>query len=114
MATKEEIKSWLEACGAKAKQHVAYSDNGRFYVWWMADLNGADTEHLTYLTPLHLLNPELTGIQGPTFAEWKKQKGREGKVEKVTKMLEEAYGGTMLWPKNIARKILDVIEGEGK
>lgn len=71
MATKEEIREWLEACGER-------------------------------------------DVQGPTFAEWKKAKGREGKVEKITKMLEEAYGGTMLWPKNIARKILDAIEGEGK
>lgn len=115
MATKSEIREWLEACGAKESLFVAWLSKSNIMqlaqghmdeiARWLADDS---------IRPLHLLNPELTGVQGPTFAEWQKQKGREGKVEKVARALEVApfpfYDGLGL--RTIANKILDAIEGE--
>jgi hypothetical protein len=75
MATKEEIESWLEACGARRYQYLALEgERDEPSIWWLADIK-SDAEKLSEINlPLHLLNPSLTAVQGPTFAEWKKQK----------------------------------------
>lgn len=116
MASKQEIKEWLEHCGAEQGSYIAYVDcnSTRIHIWCIAHLDSLVDSFCLEKTrqPLHLLNPELTGIQGPTFAEWKKQKGREGKVQKIMEAFEEAYKGYM-WP-TVAEKILDAIEEEGE
>lgn len=115
MATKEEIREWLECCGAGGRVNIAYNLYELKSPLAASFSNcSVAVAHLTSesSTPLHLLNESLTGVQGPTFAEWKKAKGREGKVEKIRKAYEGATAMVMNpW---IADKILDAIEGEGK
>ena len=110
MATKSEIKEWLEACGAKDGQVLAFtmSDGGP----WVARAYG-----MLFLpdgsTPLHLLNETLTGVQGPTFAEWKKQRGRRERIDRIRKVFMEWTNGQHMRVL-VAQKILDAIEGEGE
>ena len=116
MATKSEIKEWLEACGGIIQeQYLVYAEDSstRRHVWCFT-LPEPMVDTFCFhkrRQPLHLLNETLTGIQGPTFAEWQRQKGREGKIQKIMEAFEEAYKGYM-WP-TVAEKILDAIEGEG-
>jgi hypothetical protein len=107
MATKSEIKEWLEACGAGDRVCVVWQEDKTLRIGinklvslaiW---LDGADV--------LHLLNPSLTGIQGPTFAEWQRQKGREGKVRKIESIMRDRGFFDYEF---IAERILDAIEGE--
>lgn len=87
MATKSEIKEWLECCGAGARGFLVFRDKIGRGVWCFYNRDKLGDRLGSHdAAPLHLLNHSLTGIQGPTFAEWKKQKGREGKVEKVLKL----------------------------
>lgn len=116
MATKEEIREWLEACGAKEGQYVAYvndnGDRGAWCFWDIPRLAQTLAGGSEYTAP-HLLNESLTGVQGPTFAEWKKAKGREGKILKIM----DAYNEDSLYGHMgpaMAAKILDAIEGEGE
>lgn len=111
MATKEEIREWLERCGAGQRQLIVYNYHGgneRHRAHSVENILGWVDYSGVYI--FHLLNPKCTGIQGPTFAEWQKAKGREGKVQKIMEAFEEAYNGYM-WP-TVAEKILDAIEEE--
>lgn len=117
MATKEEIREWLGCCGAPTKCYIVCKGqyDNELKVWPLRSIVCmAHDLAVQELTPLHLLNETLTGIQGPTFAEWKKQKGREGKVEKIRNVLQEFVIKCPCTYAEVAHKILDAIEGEGE
>lgn len=111
MATKDEIREWLEACGARDVTYVVWKpESGQLHITQGHIDNVIRQLSSFYINPSHLINPELTGVQGPTFAEWKKQKGREGKILKIM----DAYNEDSLYGHMgpaMAAKILDAIEG---
>lgn len=113
MATKQEIREWLEACGAKDPSYVIWKGHGKqkYCVCEGAPDQVTQWLHGEHSEILHLLNDSLTGVQGPTFAEWQKAKEREGKVRKMEPIISRAYMSE--WTvKEFAHKILDAIEGE--